>query len=104
MFDRFRRPPPEVVDLTGDPGFTLALMDRPWSWRQRQVEEMELGSASSAAGSSRRVTVTSGYQVRLPDGMEARLGSCGRACSCRSRAGPRAPTSTWTCTAPAARR
>jgi hypothetical protein len=74
VFDRFRRALPEVVDLTGDPEFTLALMDRPWSWRQRQVEEMELGSASSAAGSSRRVTVTSGYQVRLPDGMEARLG------------------------------
>lgn len=71
----FRRRPLEVVDLTGDPDFVLDLMERPWTWRQRQVEEMELGSAASAAGSSRRVTVTSGYQVRLPDGMERRLGA-----------------------------
>jgi len=68
VLGRRHRAGPAVADLRSDVEFVLGLLERPWTWRQRQVEEMELGSAATAAGSSRRVTVTSGYQVRLPEG------------------------------------
>lgn len=51
----------EVVDLTNDTAFTLALLEDTWAWRQRLVEVLELRSTE-------HVLLTSTYQLELlPD-------------------------------------
>ena len=54
-----RRRPLDVVDLTNDSAFTLALLDDTWAWRHRLVEELDLGSSD-------HVEVTSSYQLEFP--------------------------------------
>lgn len=54
-----RRAPLDIVDLTNDSAFTLALLDDTWAWRHRLVEELDLGSSD-------HVEVTSSYQLEFP--------------------------------------
>jgi hypothetical protein len=53
------RRPVDVADLTNSSAFTLALLDDTWRWRQRVVEELELGSGD-------HVRVRSNFQLEFP--------------------------------------
>lgn len=53
------RRPVDVADLTNSSAFTLALLDDTWRWRQRVVEELELGSGD-------HVAVRSNFQLEFP--------------------------------------
>lgn len=51
-----------TTDLTDETAFTLRLLEDTWLWRQRLVEEVDLGDAH-------HVRVESAYQIEFPPGL-----------------------------------